>query len=732
MDAKWTDADSGGTSVLATVDPSGGQGPDGDSKYMRLYDATPNTNRYAKRTRTVSEIGQKYTLEFALYMAKGGFVPWNTHSTMTLYNGFARFVLVFTCYGILYHDGSGYQVIQSRSRSMIGSWQTYKISVDTSNPNNSNFSIAVNGSNLGTWAFARADTTNAGLLEIFAGTGHSDPTNYGTSDIYLDNIKISGTGDDAGKGNVGKDKLSTYRYAVSYARSGNYGAESNPLKSLVGTPVFTGAGLNDMTVHSSSEYTGDENISIIVKIDGTGTPDTVEISYDGGETWATSTFAISSVIYLHYGIVIEFGATTGHTDDNYWTIACSACSAVASEEKVSLTSIPTSSDPQVDQRRLYRTVAGGSRYYWLATINDNTSTTFTDNIPDIQLGALMEEDHDLCPGGRFSVWWDDRLWVFEGDTGYYSQIAYPEHFDTTFRYVTIARGDRNDEIMGAVGYKDALYVFRKKSIYAIQKTSTAYGVYLLDNDAGCSAPWSIVEANNLLYFLSDRGIEVYNGVDTYPLEMSLPIGRTIASIDRSASDFITGEHNKNYREIWWSVPDLSKVIVYNYLANKWWFFTFPENPSILAAGYNSADDLVLKYGTPAGKVFLCDSGYLDGTTAITSTYLKGWYGDTDYSDVVKLEAEYEIPNGKTLVAKVYVNLNLATAERTANLTGANIGTTDVELRRPIWDGVELGQRGKHFALEFTNAENVGGDLKLNNIIVKYNPRREHQKVYGSE
>lgn len=54
--------------------------------------------------------------------------------------------------------------------------------------------------------------------------------------------------------------------------------------------------------------------------------------------------------------------------------------------KVALTSIPLGGDA-VTSRKLYRTAANGSTYLLLATIADNTTTAYTDNIADASLGA---------------------------------------------------------------------------------------------------------------------------------------------------------------------------------------------------------------------------------------------------------------------------------------------------------------------------------------------------------
>jgi len=54
--------------------------------------------------------------------------------------------------------------------------------------------------------------------------------------------------------------------------------------------------------------------------------------------------------------------------------------------KVELTAIPIGG-ALVTARKLYRTAAGGSTYLLLATLANNTATTYTDNIADASLGA---------------------------------------------------------------------------------------------------------------------------------------------------------------------------------------------------------------------------------------------------------------------------------------------------------------------------------------------------------
>lgn len=55
--------------------------------------------------------------------------------------------------------------------------------------------------------------------------------------------------------------------------------------------------------------------------------------------------------------------------------------------QVSLTAIPTSGDARVTGRAIYRTKVGGSVYFSLSRIGDNSTTAYTDNTPDTSLGT---------------------------------------------------------------------------------------------------------------------------------------------------------------------------------------------------------------------------------------------------------------------------------------------------------------------------------------------------------
>ena len=82
---------------------------------------------------------------------------------------------------------------------------------------------------------------------------------------------------------------------------------------------------------------------------------------------------------------VTFVTADGETDGGTISAAVTVADKTVNG-KVALTAIPLGGSA-VTSRKLYRTAAGGSTYLLLATLADNTTTTYTDNIADASLGA---------------------------------------------------------------------------------------------------------------------------------------------------------------------------------------------------------------------------------------------------------------------------------------------------------------------------------------------------------
>jgi len=101
-----------------------------------------------------------------------------------------------------------------------------------------------------------------------------------------------------------------------------YGSQDPVRTGMIGTLLFTGAGLNDMAV-SAAGLTAN-NVEIEIEIDAEGTPDTFKWrskvfggSFGGYTTGVAITGSAQTIVN---GVTVTFTATTGHTATNKWNV----------------------------------------------------------------------------------------------------------------------------------------------------------------------------------------------------------------------------------------------------------------------------------------------------------------------------------------------------------------------------------------------------------------------------
>ena len=749
MDAAWTDGDFGtGISTLENADPDAVPGPDADAKYMRLLSTVGTANK-AFRSRThAGYVGGDYVIDLAIYMNVATTVGNTTIRSFRLIydDGFNIIHLGLGTDGLYVFQswGPGIKIVTGVIPQ--NKWLTIKARV-VRTPGSVVVSITVTIE----WdGITQLQGTSKSSNALSTTEGYCMLAAYQLGDFYIDHLRILTQEDVTASALTGR-----YKYAISFIRGGNYGCESNAFKSIVGIGgvTFSGLSQNDMTIKPTSVYTGDKTRTFIVKVFiAISTPDTIRWSDDGGSTWKNQVLA-QTEMYLSHGITILFAATDGHTINDQWTFTCLIPTVIVSFQAITLTNIPVSTDTQVTGRKIYRTDSGGVNYYYLTTINDNTTTSYIDSYPDMTLGELLEEDRDLFTQatigpygsvsttiGKFSEWWDNRLWIADHIQNiiFYSAIrsggGVPEEFSITDRFVTIRKGDQGDVITAMIAFKDALYVFKRNDIFIIQKTAYGYGVYHLNSDVGCVADGCVIVANDLIMFPSERGVELYDGVKPYTPEFSLAVNKTFLSADPTGYKYMSMVHDKEYNEVWLSIPSrvssgTPTTTVWNYIKNKFYLFQFYKIPSCLVSCKDSTGKRVVKMGTRDGYVLLCDYGTADNATAITATYRKGWMDMEAHGIARLLKVKYELPAAKTITANIYVDMD-KDVFRTAALTGVTPAATDIDLRRIIGDKAELGTRNRWLSVEFTNAEDCGGECKINAAFLFVRPNVIKNKTYA--
>lgn len=196
-------------------------------------------------------------------------------------------------------------------------------------------------------------------------------------------------------------------------------------------------------------------------------------------------------------------------------------------EGVDLTNIPVSLDTVPAgyylARRIYRTTADGSLFYHLADIEDNTTTTYSDQADDAGLSVLPykstvlddppgSEDNDIHM--KLLVMWKKRLWGVSDNPADVSQIFYTDDGSISNwgnSLVQLHPGDDDEGIVALVPRRDQLLVLTRTGVQMITGSSNAdFNIVDVEtNKAGCVAPDSVVSVGDDTYWLGPDGVYRY-------------------------------------------------------------------------------------------------------------------------------------------------------------------------------------------------------------------------------
>jgi hypothetical protein len=243
-----------------------------------------------------------------------------------------------------------------------------------------------------------------------------------------------------------------------------------------------------------------------------------------------------------YKVSAVYDSNSAHESSVY---ATASATVNPSSQKVELTNIPTITNATA--RNIYRTEAGGSVYYYLATINDNVTTTYSDNTADASLSTTTAPvDNGIPPAGQYVLFWRGRMIVantasqpqrvfFSSITtteaspggGTTSHGADAEIFPSS-HYLDV--GDDNAPITGLAVLQDQLVVFKEDQIWNISgDEALEFRTWRAQSTVGCIAPKTIVNMRGTLLFLgrNDGSSCVYSYDGSSAEEMSLPLETTL-------------------------------------------------------------------------------------------------------------------------------------------------------------------------------------------------------------
>lgn len=372
-----------------------------------------------------------------------------------------------------------------------------------------------------------------------------------------------------------------------------------------------------------------------------------------------------------------------------------------------LTNIPISPDSRVTTRKIYRTEDDGETFYYLAVIENNTTTTFDDTALDLDLGDdEVEYDNDRPPAALCIESWDGRTWISdETEYLYPSKAGKPEQFDITAALAL--REKEASAIMRIKEFQNDLAVLKRTSIWCVQRSGSGYIADKVVSDVGIGARNTAVEAAGLLIFLSNnKKIEIFDGKQVLTPRVSDAVAVTLKSINAAFMYRSVAEHYVPDNEYRLAVPTGDNewpdtVIVFDY-ARGTFAVDVHDTRKISSISVTDVDVNIraMAYGTSEGELLTVDEEATDDAgVPITMDIQTAWFGEARFRHLRRLYVDYALDESLEATLQIYSNFeNVVEYEKT--LTGNTPAGDDPLLRDTIQKALKMNVQGSFFSFRF--------------------------------
>lgn len=353
----------------------------------------------------------------------------------------------------------------------------------------------------------------------------------------------------------------------------------------------------------------------------------------------------AGVLTGSYGVVVTYV-----TSDGLESNPCDVSNSVTlTNQQLGISSIPVSPDARVSSRKIYRSTAGGSRYWLIGTIADNTTTTYSDNTPDDQTGDEVQYNHGQPVQGSISTSANDRQFWVDGSKIRYSEIAQTDAYVEYQKSTSFIEMPSKGVIVGFRALynentqREDLYIFTQDSIVMLPQGDPNAPIVRISDTIGLRQQNTVVEYKNWLIFMdNENGVNMLLGRKILNISRrSIPVALKAASTQGNCSASIVFDHffaltirsdkNKLYNTTIWLCDLRSVEEVQLDQADAIWF------PYALDAQYllQRADGTVLYADTHDLQVYSLDFTYsvdtevdLSTTNWLTQFQTKNFLGDS--------------------------------------------------------------------------------------------------------
>jgi hypothetical protein len=259
--------------------------------------------------------------------------------------------------------------------------------------------------------------------------------------------------------------------------------------------------------------------------------------------------------------------------------------------QISLTNIPVSTNPSVVARRLYRTLASGSEYFFLDVINDNVTTTYTDTTPDASLstdlpptaGEAINDNSRPPSGGIMTIW--KRTAFIAGDPLnptllYYSRFDLPEAFPVSNVF------ELDERITGIFQTYLGIVITTENAFWRIIGDNPDYTIDKVLNGFGAVGGRAVGSGREMGWAVDRDGMRLYDMRNT--LKISEVIRDRVDAFDKQNLEHTHTAHTRGNNAILWMTQneagDYEDLYMYQYMiddTSKGWFSQIDYAPTDL-------------------------------------------------------------------------------------------------------------------------------------------------------
>ena len=243
-------------------------------------------------------------------------------------------------------------------------------------------------------------------------------------------------------------------------------------------------------------------------------------------------------------------------------------------------------------------------------------------------GTTLTENIAGTPNVDAITAWGPRLFAVAGDTLFWSGTTGGINGHTLGNAGSgggqaIVRTYGGQNLVGLAPLKNSLLLFHRSAISRFTGATTddiniEAGTNGISGDVGTVSKRSIISVENVVYFLSDRG--VFAATETNVEPVSSPLESTLANLTKTQWLQVSAVHARAFNEVRWAIPDVG-VYVYNYRTQGW---SGPWDGAFLTSGVtamwettDSDGKAVVLTGHANGHVLWNDrtNTYLDNVTS---------------------------------------------------------------------------------------------------------------------